>query len=504
MFLTYLRRELRRRSRQAFVIMLGIGIGIGLVVAVSSTSAGVKNAQKKVLQSLYGVGTDITVSQSATGGFGPQTFRFGQGNQSNLTPGSTFSRTTLRPAAGSGTLDSSKVAGVAHLKDVAAATGGLSLNETSVSGTYEGSSGASGFGGGTSGGQPPISVSSRSVTGVEPTATGLGPLSPDEISSGRYFTSIENSPSSNVAIVSSSYAKQDNLKVGSSVTVNGTSLKVIGLATGSSVTSDVYLPLQEAQHLAGLSGKVTDVYVSVASSSDVSKVQGEIKGLLPHATVTTSASLANEVTGSLSSASNLTTNLGKWLSIVALLVAFLVAALLMVAAVSRRTSEFGTLKALGWRTRRVVGQVMGEGLVQGIAGGIIGVVLGVVASEVISLVAPSLSATVSPTAFTAGGAPGSGTPGGSFFGAGRFAGSGGGGFAGPGGRGGGGFARPGGFASRFADLSHTVAVHLAAPIQGSTLGLAIGLAVLGGIIAGVFGAWRAGRLRPAAALRRVE
>jgi ABC-type antimicrobial peptide transport system permease subunit len=30
--------------------------------------------------------------------------------------------------------------------------------------------------------------------------------------------------------------------------------------------------------------------------------------------------------------------------------------------VSRRVREFGTLKALGWRTRRVVGQVMGEAL----------------------------------------------------------------------------------------------------------------------------------------------
>jgi ABC-type antimicrobial peptide transport system permease subunit len=45
---------------------------------------------------------------------------------------------------------------------------------------------------------------------------------------------------------------------------------------------------------------------------------------------------------------------------VALVAAFLLAALLMMSAVTRRVREFGTLKALGWRSRRVVEQVMGE------------------------------------------------------------------------------------------------------------------------------------------------
>jgi ABC-type lipoprotein release transport system permease subunit len=34
--------------------------------------------------------------------------------------------------------------------------------------------------------------------------------------------------------------------------------------------------------------------------------------------------------------------------------------------------------------------------------------------------------------------------------------------------------------------------------------VAIGLAVLGGLVTGSFGGWRAARLRPAEALRRVE
>ncbi|MYQ93524.1 ABC transporter permease, partial [Streptomyces sp. SID4946] len=47
-------------------------------------------------------------------------------------------------------------------------------------------------------------------------------------------------------------------------------------------------------------------------------------------------------------------------------------------------------------------------------------------------------------------------------------------------------------------------VALTAPVSLTTILLAVGLAVAGGLIAGAFGGWRASRLRPADALRRVE
>src|SRR5258708_22099576 len=63
----------------------------------------------------------------------------------------------------------------------------------------------------------------------------------------------------------------------------------------------------------------------------------------------------------------------KWLAIAVLIAAFAMASLLTMAAVSRRVREFGTLKALGWRSRRIVGQVMGETLVIGVVGGAAGI-----------------------------------------------------------------------------------------------------------------------------------
>ena len=194
-------------------------------------------------------------------------------------------------------------------------------------------------------------------------------------------------------------------------------------------------------------------------------------------TVTTAQDLASQVSGSLSTASKLANQLGKWLAIAALVVAIAVASLLTLSTVSRRVREFGTLKAIGWKSRRIVSQVLGEALVQGIAGGAIGVALGYVATRLISTFSPSLQATVGAT-----GLPTSRT--GSFGG------------APPGG---------GGAASdAMQSLSHTVTVYLHAPISLSLLAVAIALAVAGGLIAGGLGGWRAARLSPADALRRVD
>jgi ABC-type lipoprotein release transport system permease subunit len=198
---------------------------------------------------------------------------------------------------------------------------------------------------------------------------------------------------------------------------------------------------------------------------------------LPKATVTTSSDLASQVTGSLSSASSLANSLGKWLAVAVMAAAFFIASILTISAVSRRVREFGTLKAMGWRSRRIIRQIMGEALVIGVVGGIAGVALGYGGAALIQSLAPPLTAaTGTATGAGAGGGPGHFGPGG----------------------GGGGLARAA------SSASHTVSVHLTAPVTLGAVGLAVVLAILGGLIAGSFGGWRAVRLRHAAALARVE
>jgi putative ABC transport system permease protein len=186
--------------------------------------------------------------------------------------------------------------------------------------------------------------------------------------------------------------------------------------------------------------------------------------------------LANSVSGSLSSTASLANNLGKWLSIGVLIAAFLVAALFTMSAVGRRTREFGTLKAIGWTSRRVVRQVLGESIVTGLIGGIIGIAVGYAGAYTIDKVSPALTAApaTSSASNTAGGFPG----------------------------GGGTAAGGGGFAGR-ATTAKDITVHLTAPVDIKILLLAVGLAILGGLIAGGLGGWRASSLRPADALSKV-
>jgi ABC-type antimicrobial peptide transport system permease subunit len=120
--------------------------------------------------------------------------------------------------------------------------------------------------------------------------------------------------------------------------------------------------------------------------------------------------------------------------------------------------------------RRIISQVMGESLVVGIMGGAVGILLGLGGAALISARAPVLSAVVPASGSTS--APGSG-----LFQGGHQVG---------------------------VTAPHTVSVVLTAPVSLIILGVAIGLALAGGIIAGSFGGWRIARLRPAAALARVE
>ena len=58
----------------------------------------------------------------------------------------------------------------------------------------------------------------------------------------------------------------------------------------------------------------------------------------------------------------------------------------------------------------------------------------------------------------------------------------------------------GGFGQQAAATSDVV---LHAPVTVSVILIAVGLAVVGGLLAGAIGGWRASRLRPAEALRAV-
>ncbi|MFF5182593.1 ABC transporter permease [Streptomyces sp. NPDC000345] len=488
MFFTYLRRELRRRRKAALVVASGLALGIALVIVVSSVSSGMGKAQDKVLQSLYGLGTDMTVTKAASptaNASDRPRFQFdAQDDDSDEEQSS--DRVMVQ---GFQTLSTATVGKVGKQKGVSDAVGGLSLQVIKVSGQFtRGQFQQDGNGGGQQGGpggnaggngQPQgevqgggaeFDVNNYSVYGTDVTRPALGPLTSSKITSGRTFKTSETD--GKVAVVDSAYAKEKKLKVGSTVTIKSVKFKVIGVATADSGDSaaNVYIPLAQAQTLSDSKNKVTTIYVKATDSQQIDSVKSTIQKNVSGTTVTTSADLADTVSGSLSTASSLATDVGKWLSIAVLVAAFLVAGLLTSSAVSRRVREFGTLKALGWKSRRVTGQVVGEAMVNGLLGGALGIALGLAGAYAVTAVSPTLEAQLG----GGGGGAGQGGPGGGFGGPGRQA------------------------------AARTLDVALTAPVSVTTVATAVALAVAGGLIAGAFGGWRASRLRPADALRRVE
>src|SRR5439155_10888138 len=239
-----------------------------------------------------------------------------------------------------------------------------------------------------------FNVSTSSIAGIDPSNVSIGPLSATQLAKGRTLRSSD--AKADVAILDAQFAQQKGLGVGDTIKISGTSFTIVGITSPSvqGAGSDVYLPLAKAQALGGVMGQINTVYVKATSSKTIATAKRAILQADPKATVSTTSDLANQVTGSLSSASNLATKLGSWLSIAARVTAIALATLLTLAAVGRRTREIGTLKALGWRTRRVVGQVMGETLGLGLIGGVLGIAIGVAGAWIVTRVAPSLTATL--------------------------------------------------------------------------------------------------------------
>ncbi len=470
-FLTYLRRELRRRMRQAIFIVLGLGVGVGLVVTVASASSGVNKAQSSVLSALYGVGTDVTVTGATPGpppgDQGQLGLSIGPNGPEVCTNGrckSLAGQTTSNIIPSYSGISVSKVAGLARLRGVSAAVGVLSLAD--LVSKYPAP------------GQGPPQASSIIISGVDTGHLSVGPLSAATLVAGHAFTAADSN--ADVAVLDSGYAKSHSLRVGSTATIDQVAYTVIGIVNQpqqGGTPTDIYIPLARAQAISTPYGvqknDVNTIYVSAASAADISAVQREISGLLPGATVTTASSLASEVTGALSSASKLANDLGRWLSVLVLIAAFAVACLLTMAAVARRAREFGTLKAIGWRSRRIVTQVLGESVALGVTGAAAGVGLGYAGAAIIAAIAPTLPATV---AMNDGNSMVQVQP--------VSAG-----------------AAQSGAAPPLSDTaSHVVSVSLHPSVTVGTIALAVILAVLGGLLAGAFGSWRIAQLRPAEAL----
>jgi len=309
-----------------------------------------------------------------------------------------------------------------------------------------------------------ITNTSYTAAGIDPAQPGTGLVTQSQLTSGTWLSST----ASNQVLASVAYANKNSLKVGSALAINGTTYTVVGLVnptlTGS--TADLYFPLATLQKLAGKDGRVTQVLVKAKDAASVDRVAAEIRKLLPGAEVVTTKTLAAQVTGSLTDAKNLATRLGGALGVIVLASAFAIAMLLTLSSIAKRVREIGTLRAIGWSKGRVVRQVLAETIAISLLGGVIGVALGFAAAAAVGTFSPPLTASTT-------GVPGlGGSTLSELFG-------------------------------QATQATKTTTLSLTAPVHASTLALGVVFAVIGGLLAGSVGGWRAARMSPAEALRNV-
>ncbi|MEY2565942.1 MAG: hypothetical protein QOE35_471 [Actinomycetota bacterium] len=311
---------------------------------------------------------------------------------------------------------------------------------------------------------PSTDITSQSYTaaGVDPANPSSGLVTSEQLIDGRWI----GKQASDEVLLNVAYANTKSLKVGARIPVNGTDYTVVGLVrptlTGS--TADIYYPLATLQKLAGKDGRVTQVLVKANSAANVDKVAAAIRKQLPGAEVVTTKALADQVTGSLADAQSLAHRLGGALAVIVLVAAFAIAVLLTLSSIAKRVREIGTLRAIGWSKGRVVRQLLGETVGIGFIGGLLGLGVGAVVAAGVHAFSPTLKA-------TSMGVPGVGSSTlSSFFG-------------------------------QAAATAHTTTVKLSAPLHPSTLALGVLFALIGGVLAGLVGGWRAARLAPVVALR---
>jgi hypothetical protein len=480
-YLRFLGAELRRRPGRTALTALGLAVGVGLVVIVGALSKGLDDAQDDVLAPLTGVGTDLAVSRPLGvpddgGGGGPfsrlserdqrqlqreneehnRQFNFGELGE----PGEPFSEDSFLSTKLS--FPASEVADIRALDGAEDAAGTLTLNAVHIEGEVpeSGAPPAAGAHSGAGG----FELDNLSVSGVDVRKPGLAMVTPDQVTTGSYLSGTPRE-ARREAVVDLAHARRNGIEVGDEITVSGKEFEVVGLAGAplGGDASNVYVELGRLQALSDREGRVNGAQVRADSAEAVAGLEAAIAGQLEGAEVVTAADLASRVGGSLEDADNLSSKLGTALAIVALLAAFLIATLLTLSSVQKRIRELGTLKALGWRQRLVVRQVTAESLVQGAIGGILGAAIGIAGAGIIDAIGPTLEASVEAQPSRGFGPFGQGSV-----------------------------------------TAGSTDVVLGAPVDVGLLALAIGLAIVGGLLAGAAGGLRAARLRPADALRSAE
>ncbi|MGO9386727.1 MAG: ABC transporter permease [Methanobacterium sp.] len=328
-FLTLmLKNPFRNRTRAALAIV-GIAIGIATIVVLGMVTGGLQSATTNTLKA---GAAEISVTPIGSNSFG---------------------------SAG-GTLNESLANDLLNISGINNTAGVLELN-ANVTGASNSSS--SGFGEG------------LLINGIDSNKLSLEGI--DSIN-GSFYTN----GSSNELILGDTAAKSYNKTIGSTINLFGTNFTVTGIyQTGNFITdSGGFMSLNTLQNLTNNNGKISDIAVKVDDNANVTTVSQSIQNAYPNQlSTTTAADEANRINQGL----GFINTASFAISLLAIVIGGIGIINVMIMSVFERTREIGVLKAVGWRSSRILTMILGESIILTLTAAVVGIVVGVVGVNVL-------------------------------------------------------------------------------------------------------------------------
>ncbi|MDH5815192.1 MAG: ABC transporter permease [Candidatus Nezhaarchaeota archaeon] len=302
---------------------------------------------------------------------------------------------------------------------------------------------------------------STSISGRRVTIYGIEPSSYEVVTGGLRIAEGRFLSSNGEIVLGRTLTELLNLTIGSSIVLStsegeDTIFKVVGIFESGVSFQELsgYMTLADAQYITGRQGLVSQVLVKCNDPSLANQVASLISSTIDGIRTLTPSVTVERASQVLSSLTMFFVTIG----LVALVAGSFGVVNTMMMSVTERTWEIGVLKAIGAKDRDIMKMFLAESLLIGLLGGCIGVLIGMV----LAYVFPALTAGL----FSYGVTP---------------------------------FWTRGPIVGGRTLTNIVLATPLITPLNIATCLL---LGALVGILAGLYPAWRASRLRPAEAMRR--
>lgn len=362
-----IRNAFRNTIRTASIVtILGLSIGLSLAMLVAHQAVGDKITSVKA-----SVGNTVSISPAGARGFegGGNALTAAQLSKvksldhvtsvtESLSDRLTTDNTNLQSAVDAGSLGRRFAQNDGGLRIAAPADGSQPGTITTFT--------------------PPVTV--NGTTNPTDLSSGFGGGGTFTLKSGKVFN---GTSSDNVALVGTTLASKNNLKVGSTFTAYGQTITVAGIFDAGNTFSNnqVIMPLATAQTLSAQPGAITSATVKVDSISNVASVTSAAEKQLGSAADVTNA--AEEAQNTIKPLENIQT-ISLYSLIGAIGAGAIIILLTMVMIVRERRREIGVIKAIGASNVKVVGQFSVEAVTLTVLGAFIGIMLGVAAANPIT------------------------------------------------------------------------------------------------------------------------